>query len=194
MISPYKPNPDYKGKWYAPMIDNPAYIGEWAPRKIANPGYFEDLTPVKSLVKIGGIGIELWTMTPNILFDNIYVGHSEEDAKALAAQTYEVKKELEAVIDKKATEKDEEAEEEVTFKEDPVSFIRQKILSFIEVAKVDPLLAFKTQPETGGALLVSIFTFAGMLLSLAGIIGGQQTPVSKVSDCKPSIEKATFSN
>ena len=49
---PYKPNPAYKGKWYAPMIDNPAYKGEWAPRKIPNPDYFEDLTPVKSLNKI----------------------------------------------------------------------------------------------------------------------------------------------
>ena len=50
--SPYKPNPLYKGKWFAPMIDNPAYKGEWAPRKIPNPDYFEDLTPVKSLNKI----------------------------------------------------------------------------------------------------------------------------------------------
>ena len=49
---PFKANPEYKGKWYAPMIDNPAYIGEWAPRKIPNPDYFEDATPVKSLNKI----------------------------------------------------------------------------------------------------------------------------------------------
>jgi hypothetical protein len=47
-----KPNPTFKGKWYAPMIDNPEYKGEWAPRKIPNPGYFEDNTPVKSLEKI----------------------------------------------------------------------------------------------------------------------------------------------
>ena len=51
-LRPYKPNPAYKGKWYAPMIDNPAYKGEWAPRKIPNPNYFEDLTPVKSLKPI----------------------------------------------------------------------------------------------------------------------------------------------
>lgn len=51
-ISPFKANPEYKGKWYAPMIDNPAYKGEWAPRKIDNPDYFEDLTPAKSLNKI----------------------------------------------------------------------------------------------------------------------------------------------
>ena len=52
ICSPYKPNPNYKGKWYAPMIDNPAYKGEWAPRKIANPDFFEDLSPVKSLKPI----------------------------------------------------------------------------------------------------------------------------------------------
>ena len=47
-----KPNPAYRGKWYAPVIDNPEYKGEWAPRKILNPGYFEDSDPVKSLEKI----------------------------------------------------------------------------------------------------------------------------------------------
>lgn len=47
-----KPNPTYKGKWYAPTIDNPEYKGEWAPRKIANPGYFEDNEPIKNLEKI----------------------------------------------------------------------------------------------------------------------------------------------
>lgn len=47
-----KPNPAYKGKWYAPTIDNPEYKGEWAPQKITNPGYFEDNEPVKSLEKI----------------------------------------------------------------------------------------------------------------------------------------------
>lgn len=50
--SPYKANPDYKGKWFAPLIPNPAYKGPWAPRKISNPAYFEDKTPVKSLPKI----------------------------------------------------------------------------------------------------------------------------------------------
>lgn len=50
--SPFKANPKYKGKWYAPMIDNPAYKGEWAPRKIANPGFFEDPEPVKHLSNI----------------------------------------------------------------------------------------------------------------------------------------------
>lgn len=47
-----KANPEYKGKWYAPLIDNPAYKGVWKPRLIPNPNYFEDLIPAKNLDKI----------------------------------------------------------------------------------------------------------------------------------------------
>jgi len=172
---PYKPNPAYKGKWSAPFIPNPEYKGIWAPRKIPNPDYFEDLTPVKSLTKIGGIGIELWTMTEDILFDNIYVGHSAEDAKKLAAETFEVKKPLEVAHDKPVPIEDDE--EDVSFKADPVSFIRTRVISFIEAAKLDPLSAFKDQPETGAALVGALFTLFGMLGALVSIIGGAQKPV-----------------
>lgn len=178
---PYKPNPDYKGKWYAPLIDNPAYIGEWKPRKIANPDFFEDLTPVKSLVDIGGVGIELWTMTPNILFDNIYIGHSAEDAKALAAETYDIKHTLEEATSKSAKKAVDEEDELIVLMEDPIGFLRQRIAFFLDDLRDDPVEAFKTHPETAGALVVSAITFVGMLLALAGIIGGQQQPVRKVS-------------
>ncbi|KAJ8515427.1 hypothetical protein ONZ45_g7162 [Pleurotus djamor] len=177
---PYKANPAYKGKWYAPMIDNPAYKGEWAPAKVPNPNYFEDLTPVKSLNKIGGVGIELWTMTEDILFDNIYVGHSVEDAKALAAATFDVKKDLETAKDKKDMEEEDE-DETPSFKEDPVTFIRSKVLTFVDQAKLDPLLAFKTHPETGAALAVALFTLFGMIGATFGLIGSQQKPVTKSS-------------
>ncbi|KAL0951769.1 hypothetical protein HGRIS_008441 [Hohenbuehelia grisea] len=178
---PHKANPAYKGKWYAPMIDNPAYVGEWAPRKIANPDFFEDLTPVKSLNRIGGIGIELWTMTEDILFDNIYVGHSVEDAKALATQTFDVKKPLEVAANKPDTPEEDEDEEAPSFKEDPVGFIRQKVLTFVDLAKLDPLLAFKTHPETGAALGVAVFTLFGMIGATLGLIGPQQKPITKSS-------------
>ncbi len=52
-----------------------------------------------------------------------------------------------------------------------MSFIRQKIFAFIDLAKIDPVLAFKSQPETGGALAVAFVTLLGMLLSLIGVIG-----------------------
>ena len=55
-----------QGVWTVPKIPNPAYKGIWAPVKIANPDFFEDKTPA-DFTKIAGIGIELWTMTEDIL-------------------------------------------------------------------------------------------------------------------------------
>ncbi|KAF8665464.1 hypothetical protein AX16_000482 [Volvariella volvacea WC 439] len=173
---PYKANPNYKGKWYPPLIDNPAYKGEWAPRKIPNPNWFEDKDPIKSLNKIGGIGIELWTMTEDILFDNIYVGHSVEDARKLADETFFVKKKLETEAEKPEVVEEDEEEEgaAVVFKEDPIGFIRQKVFKFTAQAKANPAAAFKENPETGLALL---FTLFGMLGALFSVLGSQQKPV-----------------
>ncbi|KAG5643548.1 hypothetical protein DXG03_000689 [Asterophora parasitica] len=186
---PHKANPDYKGTWYAPQIDNPAYKGEWAPRKIANPHWFEDLTPVKSLSKIGGVGIELWTMTEDILFNNIYIGHSVEDAKRLAAETFDIKKPLETAVEKAATpDEDEDDSSTPSFKEDPINFIREKAIAFIEAAKEDPVAAFKTQPETGAALAAALFTVLGMIGAVLGLVGGSQPAV--VKSTKSSEKKA----
>lgn len=179
---PNKANPLFKGKWYAPMIDNPAYKGEWAPRKVPNPAYFEDLTPVKSLEKIGGVGIELWTMTEDILFDNIYVGHSIDDAKALAAESFDIKQSLEKAADKIAVEADDETpDESPAFAEDPVEFLRHKAITFVTAARVDPVYAFKTHPETGVALVGALLTLFGMLGALFGLVGSQQKTVTKPS-------------
>ncbi|KAG5350503.1 hypothetical protein C0989_010752 [Termitomyces sp. Mn162] len=187
---PHKANPDYKGKWYAPMIDNPAYKGEWAPRKIPNPNFFEDLTPVKSLSKIGGVGIELWTMTEDILFDNLYIGHSVEDAKALAKETFDIKKPLEVAADKPATSDDDDDEDSISsFKEDPIGFIREKAITFIEAAKEDPITAFKTQPETGAAMGAAFFTILGMIGALFGLIGGSSPAVVQSTKKVETSEK-----
>ncbi|KAJ3569331.1 hypothetical protein NP233_g5114 [Leucocoprinus birnbaumii] len=185
---PMKANPDYKGKWFAPMIDNPAYKGPWAPRKIPNPDFFEDLTPVKSLPKIGGLGIELWTMTEDILFDNLYVGHSVEDAKKLAEETFEVKKPLENKADTPEGV-NEDDDDEVSLKDDPIGFIRNKVLDFVEHVKEDPVDAFKSKPETGVAILVALFTLFGML---GGLIGGSsQKPVVTKSAKKAETSEKT---
>ncbi|KAI0271488.1 Calreticulin family-domain-containing protein [Gloeopeniophorella convolvens] len=159
---PFKSNPAYKGKWYAPMIDNPAYKGD--------------------LNKIGGVGIELWTMTEDILFDNIYVGHSVEDAKALAAETFDVKHTLEKAAEKAALpEEDAEETDAPTFAENPVEFLRHKAFTFIALAREDPVVAFKTHPETGVALAGALLTFFGMLGALFGLVGSQQKSVTKSS-------------
>ena len=115
-------------------------------------------------------------MTEDILFDNIYVGHSVEDAKSFAAETFDVKKPLESAKPKK----DDDEEDDLTFSEDPISFIREKVLDFVELAKIDPLFAFKSHPETGGALAAALLTVFGMIGVLFGLVGGNQKPVVKV--------------
>ncbi|KAH7123707.1 calreticulin precursor [Dendryphion nanum] len=168
---PMKKNPDYKGKWTAEFIDNPAYKGVWAPKKIKNPNYFEDKTPSK-FEPIGAIGFEIWTMQNDILFDNIYIGHSAEDADKLRQETF---------VPKVAAEKAEEeanapkpsdppkSPDDLSFKEDPVKYVKEKINLFIEIAKRDPIEAVKFVPEVAGGLGVIVVTFLAILVStLAG--------------------------
>ena len=116
-------------------------------------------------------------MTEDILFDNLYVGHSADDAKKLAQETFEVKKPLEAAADKKIEDETTEETEQVTFKEDPVAFLRSRVQTFVEAAKEDPVNAIKTQPETGAALAAALFTLFGMIGALFSIVGGAQKPV-----------------
>ncbi|KIM70108.1 hypothetical protein SCLCIDRAFT_19061 [Scleroderma citrinum Foug A] len=176
---PYKANPKYKGKWYAPMIDNPEYKGEWKPQQISNPAYFEDLQPVKSLDKIGGVGIELWTMTEDILFDNIYVGHSIIDAERLGNESWVVKHNIEAAATAKVLEVEEE--EAPSFKQDPLGFVRDRAMKFVMAASADPVNAFKADPTTGGALVASVFSFFVIVGILVGLIGDSQQPAPKSS-------------
>lgn len=96
--APMMSNPNYKGKWRAPLIDNPNYQGKWAPRKISNPDFFEDKHPFK-MTTIAAIGIELWSMSSDILFDNLIIVDDETVARDWAAQTYDLKRKL---IDREA--------------------------------------------------------------------------------------------
>lgn len=168
-------NPAFKGKWTAPMIDNPAYKGEWKPRKIANPNYFEDLNP-NHLSRIAGIGFEIWTMDEDILFDNIYVGHSIEDARELARQTFDVKLPIEQNIEQKDVEA-KKAEEEKT-NADPIVGLKRlqdTLLDFYSDLKVDPIATIKAQPNVAGLL----GAFVAGLLGLVGFVGGVAGGASK---------------
>lgn len=96
--APMISNPNYKGKWRAPLIDNPNYQGKWAPRQIPNPEFFEDTNPFK-MTTIAAIGIELWSMSSDILFDNLIITDNEDVARDWAAQTFDLKRKL---IDREA--------------------------------------------------------------------------------------------
>ncbi|XP_055498819.1 calnexin [Leucoraja erinacea] len=87
-------NPDYKGKWKALMIDNPDYQGAWKPKKIANPNYFEDLHPFK-MATFSAVGLELWSMTSDIFFDNFIICSDKAVVDQWAYDSWGLKKSAE---------------------------------------------------------------------------------------------------
>ncbi|KAF2009829.1 calnexin-like protein [Aaosphaeria arxii CBS 175.79] len=171
---PMKKNPDYKGKWSAPFIDNPAYKGVWAPKKVKNPNYFEDKTP-SNFEPIGAIGFEIWTMQNDILFDNIYIGHSAEDADKLKEETFVPKLAAEKAEEEANAPKPEDPKtpSDLSFKDDPVRFVQEKLNLFIEIAKRDPVEAVKFVPEVAGGLGVIV---VAIIAILASALGGGAAP------------------
>ncbi|KAA3672719.1 calnexin [Paragonimus westermani] len=95
-------NPNYKGKWSAPLIPNPAFRGIWKPAKIPNPNYFKDEEPFKGLTPVSAVGMELWSMTENIVFDNFLIVDSLHAANEFARETWVVKSDAERLADPKA--------------------------------------------------------------------------------------------
>ncbi|XP_021940571.1 calnexin-like isoform X2 [Zootermopsis nevadensis] len=84
-------NPDYKGKWRAPLIDNPNYKGRWNPRRIPNPDFFEDKDPFR-MTDIAAVGLELWSISNLILFDNIIITDDQTVAETWASETFDLKR------------------------------------------------------------------------------------------------------
>ncbi|KAG7150011.1 Calnexin like protein [Verticillium longisporum] len=178
--TPMKRNPDYKGKWTAPFIDNPDYKGIWAPRKIKNPDFFEDKTPA-NFEPIGAIGFEIWTMQSDILFDNIYVGHSIEDAEKLAEETFKPKHAVEKSLEEAAKPKQEEkpaSPSDLKFTDDPVTYVKAKVDLFVTIAQKDPIEAIKFVPEVAGGFAALFATLLVLIASFAAG-GGSAAPAVK---------------
>lgn len=112
-------------------------------------------------------------MQNDILFDNIYIGHSIADAEALKKETFDVK----VAVEKSEEEKDKPKEEDspfqnsqdLSFTEDPVNYVKQKFDLFVTLAKRDPVQAIKFVPEIAAALGVGALT---LIVILAGLVSG----------------------
>jgi calnexin len=110
-------------------------------------------------------------MQNDILFDNIYIGHSIEDAAALQKETFDVKIKAEKAEEEATKPKEEEkpkSPSELTFKDDPIKFAKEKLDLFITIAKNDPINAIKFVPEVSGALGVLLLIVVSALLTLVG--------------------------
>lgn len=66
--------------------------GVWKPRRISNPDYFEDKKPY-FMMPIGAIGLELWSMSDGIVFDNIIITDQVSVAEQFSEDSFALKKE-----------------------------------------------------------------------------------------------------
>ncbi|KAG0348745.1 hypothetical protein BG004_004321 [Podila humilis] len=191
-IQPMISNPAYKGKWSAPMIDNPAYRGVWAPRKITNPSFFEDKHP-SNFEKIGAVGFEIWTMQKDILFDNIYIGHSETDAQALAAETWEIKHATEKKLEEAANPRAKDAVA-MSFKSDPVGFVKHHVQEFYELVREDPMNAIHHRPVIAASIAAVVGVSVGLALIVAGFMTAAPTASATARGKAKKTDDATPEN
>lgn len=200
--APLISNPKFKGKWTQPVIPNPDYDGEWAPRKIPNPNFYEDKTP-SDLEPIGGIGIEIWTMQKNILFDNFYLGHSIEEAEAVGNSTFVPKLQIEQDQEAKAKEPKVGKQRKVYtskldhFRDDPLDFFIDIARTFVLNMSMDPISYIMNQPAVFIACVTAIFTFGAIGFGILGVFYVLakslfvSTPVVEAPKKKKPAEKET---
>lgn len=173
----------------APFIDNPLYKGIWEPKKIANPDYFEDKNPA-NLEPIGALGFEIWTMQSDILFDNIYIGHSVADAEKFAQETFFEKHPVEQLLELETKPKDEDkpikSPMDLVFKDDPIHYIREKLDLFFTIAQNDPIQAVKFVPEAAGGLAAVVVTLILLIVGIVSVGGSAAAPAAK--DLKKKAE------
>lgn len=174
-VAPLIRNPEFRGKWRQPLIDNPNYQGPWTPSMIPNPDYFEDSTPA-DLAPIAGIGLELWTMQSDILFNDFYIGHSVAEAEKIGNATFLPKLEVErAEYAANAPEPPEEFKMPTMweiFKKDPLAFVQGAVQMFLSEFEVDKVGAFKHQPVAAGIMIGSVLGVFAIIFGIMNVITG----------------------
>ncbi len=109
-------------------------------------------------------------MQNDILFDNIYVGHSVDDAKKLADETFFKKHPVETALEEADKPKEEEkpikSPNDLKFLDDPKTYVLEKLDLFLTIAKRDPLEAVKFVPEIAGGLAAIFVTFIALVVGI----------------------------
>jgi calnexin len=132
-------------------------------------------------------------MQNDILFDNIYIGHSEKDAAALAKETFEVKNPIEKAEEEASKPKQDETQDtpksplDLKFTDNPALYVREKLDLFITIFKRDPVQAIQFVPEVAGALGVLAVTIIALLL---GALGGGAAAAPSKEQVKAKVQKA----
>lgn len=120
-------------------------------------------------------------MQSDILFDNIYIGHSIEDAEKLKAETYGLKRPVEEALEEASKPKQDQHDSltGLDFKEDPVSYVRSKVDLFLSILKEDPVEAVKVVPEVAGGLGAIFVTLILVIVGAIGLSSPAPAPAKK---------------
>lgn len=126
-------------------------------------------------------------MQSDITFDNIYIGHSVEDAAAFRAETFDIKRPIEEDEESKTKPKPSEipSPSDLKFMDDPVTYIKEKLELFITLAKRDPVEAIKFMPEVAGGLGGVV---ALVIAVIVAVLGSGSAPTKK--DINKTAQKA----
>jgi calnexin len=144
-------------------------------------------------------------MQNDILFDNIYIGHSVEDANKLAEESFKEKhaiEQLAELADKPKEEEKPKSPSDLKFMDDPVHYIKEKLDLFLAIAQTDPIQAIKFVPEIAGGIGAILVTLVAIIAGIVSIAGGSAPPAvkkaaadakDKAKDVKDTATKAVAS-
>ena len=132
-------------------------------------------------------------MQNGFVFDNIYVGHSEEDAAKLADETWAVKSEIEKNKEPEAPQESLSDTASGYLEEAKKRFasLQAEILEFSELAREDFVGTVKQMPHIAGLLVLGALLPLVFLSSLFSSSPAPKQTKKKESDEKSSPVKAT---
>lgn len=132
-------------------------------------------------------------MNENILFDNIYIGHSIDDAKAFRKETFDVKKPKEKEveqIEKPVKEEPKKSPMDLVFMDDPVLYIKEKTALFIELAQKNPIDAIKFVPEVAATIGLGLVAILVLLFGAGASAAPSQEEIkAKAEQAKKQAQK-----
>jgi len=125
-------------------------------------------------------------MQNDILFDNIFIGHSIDDAAKFADETFFEKHPIEMLLELETKPKITDSRKpsspsNLVFLDDPVTYVKEKLDLFFTIAQKDPIQAIKFVPEAAGGLAA---VFVTILALIAGVVSMSS------SSAAPKVKKA----
>ena len=145
-------------------------------------------------------------MQANILFDNIYIGSSIEDAERLKKETYDVKIKIEQAEDEASKPKTPDPAKspmDLKFLDDPMHYMRENVDLFMAIAKNSGIVeAARFVPQIAAGLVAVTIALIGLVIAFITMGKPDAAPMAKnaaaksketVTDIKDRVVDATSS-